>query len=83
MKSYVVRLLALLEHENAYRYAGGVEEVRGQTDDGVDVAVLEQFGADVFFGPAAKEHAVRQDDGHHAVVFQKMEAVQQEGEIGG
>ncbi len=40
-KEHVVGLLALLEHENADRDAGGVEEVRRQADDGVDVAVFE------------------------------------------
>ena len=82
-EEHVVGLLALLEHEDADRDAGGVEQVGGQADDGVDVAVLEQLGADAFFGTATEEHAVGQDDGHHAFVFQEVEAVQQEGEIGG
>ena len=82
-EEHVVGLLALLEHEDADRDAGGVEQVRGQADDGVDVAVLEQLGADAFLGAAPEQHAVRQDDGHHAFVFQVVEAVQQEGEVGG
>jgi hypothetical protein len=82
-EEHVVGLLALLEHEDADRDAGGVEEVRGQADDGVDVAVLEQLGADAFLGTAPEEHAVRQDDGHHAFVLEVVEAVQQEGEVGG
>jgi hypothetical protein len=83
-EEHVVRLLAFLEHEDADRDAGGVEQVGGQADDRVDVAVvLEQLGADAFFRAAAEEHAVGQDDGHHAFVLQEVEAVQQEGEIGG
>ena len=82
-EEHVVGLLALLEHEDADGDAGGVEEVGGQADDGVDVAVLEQLGADAFLGTATEEHAVRQDDGHHAFVFEEVEAVQQEGEVGG
>jgi len=79
----VVGLLALLENEDADRDAGGVEQIRGQADDGVDVAVLEQLFADLFLGATAEEHAVRQDDGHDALVRQVMEAVQEEGEVGG
>ena len=68
-EEHVVRLLALLEHEDADGDAGGVEEVGGQADDGVDMAVLEQLGADAFFGTATEEHAVGQDDGHHGFVL--------------
>ena len=82
-EQHVVRLLALLQHEDADRDAGGVEQVGGQADDGVDVAVLEQLGADAFLRAATEQHAVRQDDGHHAFVLQEVEAVQQEGEVGG
>jgi len=39
--------------------------------------------SDAFFGTATEEHAVGEDDGHDAFVFQEMEAVEQEGEIGG
>jgi hypothetical protein len=53
-EEYVVGLLALLEHEDADRDAGGVEEIRRQADDGVDVAVLEQLGADAFSAPPRK-----------------------------
>jgi hypothetical protein len=79
----VVRLLALLQHEDADRNARGVEEIRGQADDGVNVAVLEQLSADAFLGAATKEHAVRQDDGHDALILEEMKAVQEEGEVGG
>ena len=82
-EEHVVRLLALLQHQDADRDAGGIEQIRGQADDGVDVAVLQQLGADALFGAAAEQHAVGQDDGHHAFVFQVVETVQQEGEIGG
>lgn len=82
-EEHVVGLLALLEHEDADGDARGVEEVRGQADDGVDMAVLEQLGADAFLSTATEEHAVGQDDRHHAFIFEVVEAVQQEGEIGG
>lgn len=82
-EEHVVGLLALLEHEDANGDAGGVEEIRWQADDGIDVAVLEQLGADAFFGTATEEHAMRQNDRHYTFVFQVVEAVQQEGEVGG
>jgi hypothetical protein len=39
-EEHVVGLLALLEHENADGDAGGIEQVRGQADDGVDNEVV-------------------------------------------
>ena len=47
------------------------------------MAVVEQFGADGFFGTATEEHAMRQDARHHAFRFQEVKTVQQEGEVGG
>ena len=57
-EEHVVGLLAFLEHEDADGDAGGVEEVGGQADDGIDVTVLEQLGADAFLGTAPEEHAI-------------------------
>jgi hypothetical protein len=37
----------------------------------------------MFLGIATEEHSIRQDDKHHAFVFQKMEAVEEEGEVSG
>ena len=42
-EQHVVRLLALLQHEDADRDAGGIEQVRRQADHGVDVPVLQQL----------------------------------------
>ena len=39
--------------------------------------------ADALFRAASEQHAVRQDDGHHAFILQVVETVQQEGEVGG
>lgn len=44
--------------------------------------VVQQLAPDAFFRAAAKEHSVRQDDRHHAVVLQVVQPVQQEGEVG-
>lgn len=54
----VIGLLASLEDEDADGNAGGVEEICGQTDDGVDMSVLEQLGANLFLGSAAEEDAM-------------------------
>jgi hypothetical protein len=39
-EQHVVGFLALLEHEDAHRDAGGIEEICGQANHGIDVAVL-------------------------------------------
>ncbi len=82
-EEHVIGLLAFLQDKDADRDGGGVEEVGRHTDHCVDVAVLEQLGADAFLRTAPEEHAVQQDDGHHAFVFEVVEAVEQEGEVGG
>ena len=82
-EQHIVGFLALLEHEDADGDSGGVEEIGWQADDGVDVAVLEQFGADSFLSAASEEDAVGQDDRHHTFVFEVVEAVEQECEVGG
>src|SRR3546814_8832896 len=73
----------LLEHQDADRDAGGIEQVGRQANHGVYVAVLEQLGADVRFLAAAEQHTVREDDGHHAVVLQIVQPMKEEGEVGG
>ena len=47
-KEHIVRLFAFFEDEDTDRDAGGVEKIGRQADDGVDMAVLEEFGADAF-----------------------------------
>ena len=79
----VVRLFAFFEDKDANGDAGGIKEVRRQADDGVDVTVFQEFGADAFLGAAAEENAVRQNDRHDAVVFEKMKTVQEKGKVGG
>ena len=82
-EEHVIRFLALLQHENADRNARREEEVGGQTDNRVDIAVLEQLRADALLRAAPEKNAVRQDDSHDAFRFQIMEAVQQKGEVRG
>jgi hypothetical protein len=40
-EQHVVGLFAFFKHQSAHRDAGGVEEIAGQTDHGIDVTVLE------------------------------------------
>ena len=77
----IVGLFALLQDENADRDAGRVEQVRRQADDRIDMPVVKKLAADLLLCAAAKQHAVRQDDSHHAVVLEIVKSVQQEREI--
>ena len=38
-EKHIIGLLAFLEDQKAHWNTGGIEEIRGQTDDGVDMAV--------------------------------------------
>ncbi len=82
-EEHIVGLLAFLQHEDAHRDAGGVKKICRQADDSINVAVLEEFLADAFLGTATEQYAVRQDDRHHAFVFEEVEAVQQKGKVSG
>ena len=71
----------LVEHDDAGRDAGAVEEVGWQADDALDVAALEQLPADGRLGVAAEEDAVRQDDRRLAGALERLQHVQQEGVV--
>ena len=43
-EQHVIGLFALLQHQNADWDAGGVEQIGGQADHGVDIAIFQQFG---------------------------------------
>ena len=45
-KEHIFGLFALFQYQDAHRDAGGKEQVARQADDGVDMVVLEQLGAD-------------------------------------
>ena len=64
-EQHVVRLLALFQHQDADRDAGGIEQVGRQADHGIDVAVGEQLGTDVRLLAAPEQHTVRQDSGSY------------------
>ena len=81
-KEHVVGADALLEHQNADGDAGREEELRGEADHGVDVAVVDQLTADALLYAAAEKYTVREDDGHRAVLLEVVEAVEQEGHVG-
>ena len=82
-EQHIVGLFAFFNHENAHRDPGRIEQVRRQADHRVDMTIFEQLLADGFFLAAAEQHAVGQDDRHHALIFEVVKSVQQEGEVGG
>ena len=65
----------LVDDYDAGGDAGAVKEIGGQADNSLDVTLAHQRAADVGLGVAAEQHAVRQDDCHHPLVFQVMKAV--------
>ena len=72
----------LLEHHHEGRNACAEEDVGWQTDDGVDVVLLDETGADLLFLAATEQYAVGQHDGEDAIWFQVVELVEQEGIVG-
>lgn len=79
----VIRLLAFLQYQDAHRDPGGVKEVGGKSNDGVDVAILQQPGANTRFGPSPEQHPMREDDGHDPIGLQVVKPVKHEGKVSG
>ena len=73
--------LPLVDDDDAGRDAGAIEQVGGQADDPLEVALADQRAADVGFGVAAEEHAMRQDAGALAGALERAHDVQQVGVI--
>ena len=69
----------LAQHHNDGGNARAKENVGGQTDDGVNVVVLNQIFADRAFLTAAEQNTVGQNDGHNAVRLDMVKIVQQKG----
>ena len=69
----------LVEHNDTGGNTGAVEQIRRQTDDGLDVAALDEISADHAFGIAAEQHTVRKNAGAFAGAFQRAQDVQQIG----
>ena len=71
----------LVDHDDAGGDAGAVEQIGRQADDALDVALAHQGAADVGFGIAAEEHAVRQDARAFAGALERAHDMQQVGII--
>ncbi len=71
----------LVDHDDAGRDAGAVEQVGRQADDALDVALANQVAADVGFGIAAEQHAMRQNAGALAGALERADDVQQVGVV--
>jgi CRISPR/Cas system-associated endonuclease Cas1 len=57
----------LVEHQNAGRNAGAVEQVAGQADHGFQVAAVDEVFARLALFAAAEQHAVGHDGGQAAI----------------
>ena len=71
----------LVDHHDARRDSGAVEEVGGKPDDALDQAVPDETAADVGLLVAAEEDAVRHDDRALAGAVERCHKVQEKGEI--
>ena len=56
-----------VEEEDVGFDALGVEDAGGQAQQGVDIALMQQFSAHGFAGPAFEEDVIRHDDGGPAI----------------
>ena len=71
----------LVDDDDAGGDAGAVEEVGGQADDALDVALADEVAADVGLGVAAEQHAVRQNARAFAGALERADDVQQVGVV--
>ena len=71
----------LVDHDDACGNAGAVKQVGRQSDDSLDEALAHEVAADLGFGVAAKQHAMRQDAGAFALALQRPDDVQQVGKV--
>ena len=71
----------LVDDDDAGGDAGAVEQVGGQADDALDVALADEGAADVGLGVAAEQHAVRQDARAFAGALERADDVQQVGVV--
>ena len=71
----------LVEEQHVRLHALGVEQAGGQTQQGVDVAVVQQLPAYRFAGAALEQHVVRQHQGRAAILLQQRLHVLDEIEL--
>jgi len=71
----------LVEHDDAGGDARAIEEIRGQPDDGLDVAALHEVLADDGLGIAAEEDTVRENARAFAAGLERADDVQQVGVV--
>ena len=71
----------LVEHHDAGRDAGAVEQVCGQADEALDEAVADDAAADRGLGAAAEQHTVGQDHRALAGAVERGQHMQQKGVV--
>ena len=69
----------LIEHQNTGRNARAIEQVGGQADDALNIALAHQRPPNGGLGIAAKQHPVGQNHRRLARTLQRFEDVQQKG----
>src|SRR5262245_37711266 len=74
-------VVGLVEHNDASRDAGAVEQVSGQSDNAPDYSALNEVLADCPLSIAAEENAMRKDAGSFAVRLERTEDVEQIREV--
>jgi len=77
-----LRRCAFLEKEQVRGDGGGVERRLREADDGVEVAVGEEFLADALFVAVARDAAIREDDGAAATGPEELDEENDE-KVGG
>ena len=72
----------LVHHQQAGGDAGAVEQVAGQADDGLQIAVLDKVLARLALFAAAKQHTMGHDGGHAAIVLEHRQHVLDKHQVG-
>ncbi len=68
----------LIDDDDAGRYPGTVEEVRGETDDPFDESLPDQVPPDIALPVTPEEHTVREDDRALPGALQRRDQVEEE-----
>src|ERR1700730_12269488 len=69
----------LVERDDAGRDAGAIKKVRGQGDDALDIAFLNNSLADLGLDVAPEEHAMGHNDRAFAGAFERRDKVEKKG----
>ena len=82
-EEHVVTLLGaiLVQHQDAGRDTGAVEQVAGQADDGFKITPVDEILARLALFAAPEQHAMRHDGSHAAIALEHGQHVLHEHQI--